>query len=320
MKNYLKIMSVFAMATGLILGSTTVWAEETAEIGDVQEETTQEGYIEEGDGWKSVVTWTKNGDKNIYGEVYYPENYEEGQKYPTIIMSHGLSVTHEIYEKAGWAQLMAQQGYVCYIYDFCGGAPNSLSDLEFTEMSVMTEKSDLDAVMDFVKEQEFCDADQLYLMGQSQGGLVTVLQAADRADEVAGMILLYPAFTIPDNVRAQFASAEEIPDGTFEMAKAELGRQYAEDVYELNVMETIGKYKGDVLIIHGLNDQTIPYSASVDAIAGPYAESASELVLISGKQSVHAFDIFYVEGQKYAHDAAVDYMEKQLEKTETAEE
>lgn len=65
----------------------------------------------------------------------------------------GAYVTHEIYEKAGWASLMAQEGYVCYIYDFCGGAPNTLSDMDFSEMSVMTEKSDLNAVMDFVEEK-----------------------------------------------------------------------------------------------------------------------------------------------------------------------
>ena len=28
-----------------------------------------EGYTEEGDGWKSVVTWMKNGDLNIFGKL-----------------------------------------------------------------------------------------------------------------------------------------------------------------------------------------------------------------------------------------------------------
>ena len=33
----------------------------------------EEGYTEEGEGYTSVVTWTKNGDMNIYGKFYYPE-------------------------------------------------------------------------------------------------------------------------------------------------------------------------------------------------------------------------------------------------------
>lgn len=300
----------------LLLGLTAVMCVFTGAVSVyAEEETTQEGYVEEGDGYSSVVSWCENEDagRNIYGKFYYPADFDEAKTYPTIIMSHGLSVTHEIYEKAGWASLIAQEGYVCYIYDFCGGAPNTLSDLDFSEMSVMTEKSDLNAVIDFVEEKEYCDKANLFLMGQSQGGLVTALEGADRKDEIAGMILIYPALQIPELIQEQYASVEDISDDeSVVLFDTELGSQYAKDVIDLDVMDTISSYEKDVLIIHGMNDQTVPYTSSVEALETAYADSASQLVLISGKQSVHAFDVFYQQGQEIARNAALDYVESHL--------
>lgn len=293
---------VFSM-TG---SGTAIFAEEEAAV--------QEGSMEKGEGYTAVVTWCKNEteDRNIYGKFYYPADFDEKQKYPTIIMSHGLSVTHEIYEKSGWAMEAAKKGYVCYIFDFCGGSQNSLSDMEFMDMTVMTEKSDLEAVMDFVESKSFCDVDNLFMMGQSQGGLVTALEGAERKDEVAGMILLYPAFHIVNELHKAYESLEMVPEDGAEMGTTKVGSQYVKDIWDIDVMEMAKGYDKDVLIIHGMNDQSVPYINSVDAIANAYAESASELVLISGKESVHAFDVFYEEGTQIAYDAAFAYLENHI--------
>ena len=64
------------------------------------------------------------------------------------------------------------------------------------------------------------------------------------------------------------------------------------DVYDWDVAGTCSQYKGNVLIIQGMRDPDVKYQGSVDALADYYAGSESELVLIGGKQSVHAFDIF----------------------------
>ena len=285
-------------------------AEETAEVSE--EEMLEEGYTETGDGWYSVVTWTSNGDYNIYGEFYYPEDFDASQTYPTIIMSHGLSMTHEIYESAEWAAETASRGYVCYIFDFCGGAPDNYSDGDYYEMSVMTEKSDLDSIIDFVQSFDWCDTDNLFLMGQSQGGMVSALEAADRNEEIAGMILLYPAFCIVDNLHLTYETADDIPEDTVEVFNGTLGSVYATDVYDLDVMEYISGYTGDVLLIHGLNDTTVPYTYSVQALEEAYADSSSELLLISGSSSVHAFDKFYEEGRAYAQNAVWQFLEAHL--------
>ena len=131
-----------------------------------------EGYTETGDGWTSVVTWMKNGDLNIFGKLYFPADFDETQKYPVIIMCHGTDATHATYEKGKWPMIMAQQGYVSYVFDFCGGSMKSLSDLTEMELSGETMQSDITAILEQVKALPYCNVDKIFIMGQSRGGIM----------------------------------------------------------------------------------------------------------------------------------------------------
>lgn len=155
--------------------------------------------------------------------------------------------------------------------------------------------------------------------GHSQGGLVTGLTGARHSDEVAGMMLLFPAFSIPDNIRSAYPSKEDIPEEGIEQLGAQLGKCYAEDIYDLNVWEELAGYTGDVLLMHGMNDSLVPYTLSVRALEESYAESASELLVVQGKMSVHGFDVMYPEGREYAHAAALNFLDKHINPAETEE-
>ena len=60
---------------------------------------------------------------------------------------------------------------------------------------------------------------------QSQGGLISALTAADRKEDVAAMILVYPALCIADNARETYASIDEIPEGQAEMPVGTVGAE-----------------------------------------------------------------------------------------------
>lgn len=272
----------------------------------------EQGYTVEGEGWTSVVSWCKNGDLNIYGKFYYPEGFDESKSYPTVIMSHGLGSRAEMVERAQWPQAMLEQGFVVYAFDFCGGSPKSNSDSDYYHMSVKTEISDLCAVMDFVENKRYVDKDRLFLLGQSQGGFVTAMTAAARPDEVRAMILVYPALCIVDDLHDYISDIEDVTGDTVETAMGTLGACYAIDAWDIDVMTEIAAYTGDVLIIHGLNDKTVPYSYSLDAIENAYGEGASELLIITGKKSAHGFEMVYDEGREYALSVGVDFLNRHL--------
>ena len=267
-----------------------------------------EGYTETGEGFTSVVSWCKNGGKNIYGKFYYPDGFDPSRSYPTVIMSHGLASTAQMVERSKWPQAAAAEGFVTYAFDFCGGSINSKSDMTFMEMSVLTEKSDLNAVIDFVKAQPYVDADNLFLFGQSQGGFVSALAAAQRPKEVKAMLLIYPAFCLVDDLHEFIPDLAAVTGETVETAMGTLGAVYALDAYDIDVMTEISGYTGDVMIIHGLGDKTVPYTYSLEAITTAYSQAASELVLITGKKSVHGFEMIYDQGREYALSAGIGFL------------
>ncbi len=251
-----------------------------------------EGYTETGDGWTSVVTWMKNGDLSIFGKLYFPADFDETQKYPVIIMCHGTDATHATYEKGKWPMVMAQQGYVSYVFDFCGGSMKSLSDLTEMELSGETMQSDITAILEQVKALPYCNVDKIFIMGQSRGGIMAAMAAGRHPEDFAGMILLYPGMGMIDRLIAEYPDLSTVTGDTIVDNGHTFGKVFLTDVYDWDVAGTCSQYKGNVLLIHGIADKTVGYEQSLKALTEFYPESESQLVLVSGKQSVHAFDVF----------------------------
>lgn len=311
-----KTLALLLAASLIAITPVTCPAEEVQGTEAATEEVnpeTQEGYTVEGEGYISVVTWCKNGDMNIYGKFYYPDGFDETKEYPTVIMSHGLGSTAKMVERANWPQRAVAEGFVVYTFDFCGGSINSSSDGDYLEMSVLTEESDLNAVMDFVESRDFVDTDHLFLLGQSQGGLVSALTAGQRPEEVKGLILVYPALCIVSDLHDYIEDISEVTGDTVETAMGTLGAVYAKDAYDLDVYAEIGKYDGDVLIIHGENDKTVPISFSEEAIETSYKDNNAELLTIEGEKSLHGFEMVDENLRDQAEDAGMEFLTSHLD-------
>ena len=194
---------------------------------------------------------------DIYGVVHIPSGTEG--KMPTVIMSHELGATLD--RVKGYGEALAEEGYVTVCFDFCGGGWASRSDGELLDMSVLTEKADLEAVLEEVKQWDFVDTGSIYLMGNSQGGLVTALTAAEHKEEIRAVILIYPAFCIYDDVHEMFDSPEEIPE-THSLLGLRLGNRYFVDAWDQEPYERIKEYGKNILLIHGDRDSIVPISYS----------------------------------------------------------
>ena len=133
-------------------------------------------------------------DRRIYGVLYSPEG---GKKAPAVILSHGYNSSYT--ELTDFAEKLAQNGFYAYCYDFCGGSARSKSSGNSTDMTLYSEMEDLRAVMDMISSLSFIE--NIYLYGESQGGYVSALTAAQLPERIAGEVLLYPALCIPDNWR-----------------------------------------------------------------------------------------------------------------------
>ncbi len=188
---------------------------------------------------------------NIYGKAFSPVG--KSGKLNAVILSHGYNSSHEALTDMAYA--LAECGVFAYCYDFRGGSVNSRSSGSSLDMSVMSEVGDLKRVIDSVRTLE--NVGDIFLYGESQGGLVSAL-AAD--EEIKGLYLLYPAFCIPDDWRDR-----QIKDSIILMGM-HISRKFCEGLPECDIYEHMGKYQGRVKIFHGDADGLVSLSYSERAV------------------------------------------------------
>ena len=192
----------------------------------------------------------------IRGTVFFPEG---GENLPAAVVSHGfMSNRRSVFP---YARALAEAGFAAFCFDFCGGGLICASEGSRRNMSVLTEVEDLKQVIRFALNQPDTDGKTLILMGCSQGGTVSALTAAELKEAVRGLILLYPALSIPDDARkGQMIGAkfdpEHIPD-RLQCGPMPLGRRYVEDVIGMDINQAIAGYTGSVRILHGDRDEIV---------------------------------------------------------------
>ena len=219
----------------------------------------------ESDGWEqtylnkytSVVHRVENKENgnSIYGRIFTKDDsFDESKKYPLLIMSHGYnSVSMDATN--GMAQYALEHGMVVYTYDFCGGGKLSKSEGEITDMSVETEISDLESVMEEITALPYVDSENVVLFGHSFGGLVSSLTAARHKDDVAGLILHAPALGgVVNKDDSPYASIDEIPE-TVQNGALTVGKVFYEDMWELYPYEEIKGYDKYVYLMNGSEDR-----------------------------------------------------------------
>ena len=200
-------------------------------------------------------------NKKIVGELYIPDNSQE--IFPLIVVSHGFN--NNMDNTRNDAISFTKAGYASFIFDYIGGATSIKSDGQITEMSVLTEASDLNAVIDELKEDERISKDHLFLMGQSQGGFISTYIAASR-DDIKGLIGFYPAYVLQDDAWKQYSKLEDVPDTYVTPLGIRVGKIYWQDATSFDIYDMMEDCEVPALIIHGTNDNIVPLSYAQKAV------------------------------------------------------
>lgn len=241
------------------------------------------------DGIKESTFECKRDGLTIRGTIYRPK----GDHLPIAIVCHGFMAWQDSVKH--YAAFLAEMGYAAFTFDFCGGsAMCGKSDGKTTEMSVLTETKDLEAVIEYVRNLSYTDSEKILLMGCSQGGFVSALVAAKNNFPIEKLVLFYPALCIPDDARAgkmmmaKF-DPQNVPD-TFRCGLMKLGRCYAMDVMQMDAFAEIKNYAGRVCIVHGTKDKIVDVS---------YANRAAEAyksTMPIGMQESKRVQLHFIDG------------------------
>ena len=254
---------------------------------------------------KKDVEFFRDG-KKIVGVLYLPES---DKPVPAVIISHGFGGNYSGYEH-GYCPAMAERGIAACAFDFCGGGRGSKSDGKTSEMSVLTEAADLSVVLDAIAKTPEIDAQNIFLLGESQGGFVSSYVAATRPDDVRGLIAVYPAYVIPDDARRRTPDLDKAPE-TMDVMGLTLGKIYNADALSIDIYEMLANYKRKVLILHGTEDTLVPISYSVHAV-----KTFPDATLVKFPGAGHGF--WGPDGAK-ATGLAIDFVKKNVKTDDDGE-
>lgn len=231
----------------------------------------------------SVITenrWLERDGQKIYGKLFLPE--ETDAPLPLVILSHGLGSDHRIMEP--YAESFAENGFAAFVFDYIGGSEESMSDGNMTGMSVLTEAEDLSCILQSFRSDSRFSEDEIFLFGGSQGGFISAYAAGKHPDEIAGLVLLYPAFNLQDICRKLVSDADVIPDSVV-IGEHTVGSLYIRDMLTFDIYEVLRQYPGPVLLFHGTADPYVPLEYTQRA--GQVLADA-RVVIIEGAE--HGFD------------------------------
>lgn len=220
--------------------------------------------------------------RTVSGDIFIPEE----ESFPLVIFSHGYNGYKDDFRDS--ANNMMDNGIASITFTFCGSGGRDTSGFGTTNMTLFTEKEDLTALIDYAKQIKGFNG-SLYLLGGSQGGIVSAMAAEEWEADIKGMVLLFPAFNIPDNWTKtnypidRYPTPESIPE-SFDFWGVKLGRNFVVTMRDFDVYANMADFQKPVLILHGTNDNIVPISYSQRAVKTyPNAE------LVTYKGEGHGF-------------------------------
>ncbi|UAB82703.1 alpha/beta hydrolase [Zunongwangia sp. SCSIO 43204] len=197
----------------------------------------------------------------LKGILQMPE-MEEGQKYPIVILMHGIFSNKETPLVTQLADGLQEIGIASIRFDFNG---HGESDGDFIDMTVPLEVEDAKAVFNYAQQLDF--ASSISLMGHSQGGVVASLLAGSLGDKVERMTLYAPAAAMEDESAAGRMLGQtfdpENPPEYLEVFDHKVGREYMLTTPKLDIYDRAEEYEGPVCIVQGKQDQVVPYRYAV---------------------------------------------------------
>ena len=192
-----------------------------------------------------------DGVTDLYYRLVLPTDFDETQKYPTVVYVYGGPHAHNVdarwnWSSRSWETYMAQRGYVLFILDN-RGSENRGRDFEqatFRELG-QVEMQDQMCGVDFLRTLNYVDTARLGVHGWSFGGFMTITMMTN----------------YPDVFKVGVAGGPVIDWKWYEVM---YGERYMDtpqtnpDGYEkTSLINKAADLKGRLQIIIGLNDPTV---------------------------------------------------------------
>lgn len=212
------------------------------------------------------VTIQADDGTDLYGKLIYPTNFDAAKKYPVIVYLYNgphLQLNSNRFPASGnlWYDYMAQNGYVVWVLDGRGSANRGLAFEQaiFRQLGTVEMNDHLKGV-EYLKSLPFVDGDRMGIHGWSYGGFMTtsfMLRQPDvfKTGVAGGPVLDWRMYEIMYCER-YMDTPESNPEG------------FASSL----LLDKTQNLKGDLLIIHGAQDDVVLLQHSMDFLRNAVSE------------------------------------------------
>ena len=239
------------------------------------------------------VTWNSKDGKQIAGLLYSPASKstdtpgdtKANTKHPAVLWIHGGPEGQDVFRNDGWAQYLAQAGYVVLEPNYRGstGYGEAFRNLN-VEDSNGAEVDDVAAGAQYLVSRGLADPARIAIGGGSHGGTMVAYAVTRYPDLFAAALELYGVVD-----RELFVYRTNHPSSIRWMMK--MGGTPAEkpDNYrKANILLSIDKVKTPILILHGEDDPQVPPAESA-AFAKALTEHHKTFLYYTYPGELHGF-------------------------------
>lgn len=240
------------------------------------------------------------GNKLLRGCVRAPEG--EGP-FPTVCFFHGFSVDkiglmrlHELF-----ARRCVNEGFACVRFDFYGCGE---SEGDFNEMRFSDEVEQAKAIYSWTVDQNFADAQNVFLAGHSMGGAIVSMIAP--LLQPKGAILWSPGnsayYDISERVHAIPGHYKEF----YDIGGLALSGAFLSEIRAIDMVKEAEGYNTEVLLIHGEKDEKIPIS-SIGLYLDMYGKNLTTEIIWGANHQFSSLD-----WKQQVYDKSIEYLKRRV--------
>lgn len=208
----------------------------------------------------------RSADVELAAVIHYPEAWDgeqRQQRFPLIVICHGFIGnrigTNRLFVKA--ARYFSKQGYMVLRFDYagCGESGGDYGSSGFDAFIHQTRH-----VLDYALDIDGLNHERVIVLGHSLGGAVALATAA--IDKRIKTLVLWAPVAHPFSDIIKITGKEVYDQAVIEGSVDYLGYSFTPSFFESlsqhQPLRDVKHISGDVLLVHGTSDETIPVDYS----------------------------------------------------------
>ncbi len=223
-----------------------------------------------------VVIPTTDGyelDGTLYGDT--------GGETPAIVYCHGMLSSKDGYKVRHLGPFLADKGYPLLAFTFSGATP---SGNIFHHLSILNEVKELASVAGWMRSRGY---DKIHLVGSSLGGLIVLIYASGWDPALCALTTVATPVDLKEAFTAwKVPPADELdPESFTNIEGTSITNRFFLEGYELDVSSYLKRIDLPLQVIHGSEDETVPF-INASRLISMVPDEAKQVTLDGGDHSL----------------------------------